>query len=120
MQILSLPMHVDAASPLAFVVVGRIFPYRKIEMTIISGGLVGMNARAANGWYEQAADRQSGVADRFGRIAVASLMGHEPIERIPFAKFGGYDRRLTIRSAGSNELHHVLNVPAAANKLVGQ
>src|SRR6476619_391481 len=112
MQILSLPMHIDAAPPLAFVLVGRVFPYRKIEMTIIPGRLVGMNARTADRRHKQSADRQGRIADRFGRIAVASLTGYKPIERILFAEFHRSDRRLTIRPATSDELHHVFNVPA--------
>ena len=68
-----LPMDVQAAPPLAFVLVRLVFPLREVEVPVVVRRLVGMHALAAEPLDEQAAHGEGRVADVLGRQPPASL-----------------------------------------------
>ena len=119
-QILSLPMHVNTTSPLAIIDIGHIFAHRKIEMTVVTGRLIRMDARPADGRHEQATNREGRIAHRLCGIAIATLAGQQPIKWILRAKFCRYERRLPIRAAADDQLQHVLDVPSTAHEFDGE
>src|SRR5690606_2810729 len=99
-----LPVDVDAAAPLLLVVVLLIRAGGKVEVPVISLGLVRTGAESADLVDQQAADRQRVVADHLGRQAKRRLSGVEPIGRIVFPKLRSSDRRLLIGAGADDEL----------------
>ena len=102
MQILTLPMHIDAASPLLLVGVTLVFANREVEMFVVAGRLIRSHTIAADRGNQEAADQQRRIANRFGRIAKLPLPRHEFVQRIALQHSGGatddcrYARLMTI------------------------
>ena len=73
MEELSLPMNVDAAAPLALVLVVGVLAGRKVEVPIISGGLVWFYAGPPDLSIEEPTDGLGIVAVCFGGQSLRSL-----------------------------------------------
>ena len=63
-KILPLPVHVHAAAPLLVVRVGLVFALGEVQVLVVAGRLIRLDAGAADLVDEQPADRQGSVADR--------------------------------------------------------
>ena len=74
-QVLPLPVDVDAAPPLLRVRVGRVLALREVQVPVEAGRLVRLRARAADLQDEQPADGEGVVADRSRPAAASDLAG---------------------------------------------
>ena len=73
MQKLTLPVDVQPASPLPFVVVLSVFPGWEIQVAVVSLRLIGAHAGTAGLADEQAAHRKCVVPDEFRRQSKPGL-----------------------------------------------
>ena len=113
-------MNVDAASPLALVIMVSILTRWKIQMAVITDRLIRFDARAADVPYEKPADQQRGIADRFGGESIAGLSSEQAIIGVSSEQIGRRDRRLPISSTHYQQFHQMFDIPVAFDKLYGK
>jgi hypothetical protein len=81
---LALPVDVEAASPLAGVGVRGIGTGGEVEVLVVTFGLVGFDAGAADLLDEEVTDTEGGIANHFGGQAPAGLVREESIGGVYF------------------------------------
>ena len=81
-------MHVDAAAVLAVVPIGDVVAVGELEVGVVAGRLVGVDARAAHVEVEQAGDGQRVVADELGLEPPGRLGREQPVVRVGLAELG--------------------------------
>lgn len=116
MQVLPLPVRVEAAAVQALASIVLPFTSREVEVREVARGLIRLDAFAAELRHEQAADRQRVVAHEFGVNAEAALPREPAVVRVQLAHFATDERRLPIRLAHDNRLDEQLHVPAGLDE----
>ena len=82
----ALPVHVNAAAVLPLVGVGDVVAVGELEVRVVAGRLVGLDARAADLEVEQPGDRQGVVADELGLEPPRGLRGEQPVVGVDLAQ----------------------------------
>ena len=115
-----LPVHVNAPSVLAMVGVGNVVAIGKLKVGVVTGRLVGEDARPADVQVDQPRDGQRVVANEFGIEPARRLRGEEPVVGVDIVEFGAEARVLAIRRRHDQQLDHPLDVPTAVPEFEGQ
>ena len=120
MQVLPLPVGVEAAPELVGVVVRFVHALGKVELLVIPLRLVRLDTRAAHGAVEQAAHGEGVVPHELGIQPRHGLAPVQAVVRVLGEKLVGGLARTPIGIREQHRLDDVAHVPAALHELDGQ
>src|SRR5436190_212957 len=111
MQERALPVGIEAAPILALILVGVVVPIGELEIAVVSGGLIGKNARPPKVFVQQTRNGEGIVAHELSLEAPRRLARQESIIRIDVSQFRSLIRILPVSRRHDDQSNHMLHVP---------